>query len=103
MDDAGSGALMCTYSVPIHDHTGRKVGVFGADISLDWLHGQLRAIDKAENAQRKMFGKDRIKEVLQMTSPDPHTLIEQMTQTVTDFVGDTEQSDDLTMLALQYV
>ena len=46
MDDAGSGALMCTYSVPIHDSTGRKVGVFGADISLDWLHGQLRAIDK---------------------------------------------------------
>ena len=103
MDDAGSGKPMCTYSVPIHDHTGRKVGVFGADISLDWLHGQLRAIDKAENAQRKMFGKDRIKEVLQTTSPDPHTLIEQMTQTVTDFVGDTEQSDDLTMFALQYV
>lgn len=46
IDDAGSGALMCTYSVPIHDHTGRKVGVFGADISLDWLYGQLRAIDK---------------------------------------------------------
>ena len=36
IDDAGSGALMCTYSVPIHDRTGRKVGVFGADISLDW-------------------------------------------------------------------
>ena len=46
IDDAGSGALMCTYSVPIHDHTGRKVGVFGADISLDWLYGQLSAIDK---------------------------------------------------------
>ena len=46
MDDAGSGAPMCTYSVPIHDSTGRKVGVFGADISLDWLYGQLRAIDK---------------------------------------------------------
>jgi sigma-B regulation protein RsbU (phosphoserine phosphatase) len=49
MDDAGSGALMCTYSVPIHDHTGRKVGVFGADISLDWLHEQLKAIDKEYN------------------------------------------------------
>ena len=60
-------------------------------------------LDEAENAQRKMFGKDRIKEVPQTTSPDPHTLINQMTQTVADFVGDTEQSDDLTMLALQYV
>ena len=46
MDDAGSGKPMCTYSVPIHDRTGRKVGVFGADISLDWLYGKLRAIDK---------------------------------------------------------
>ena len=46
IDDSGSGILMCSYSVPIHDHTGRKVGVFGADISLDWLYGQLSAIDK---------------------------------------------------------
>ena len=60
-------------------------------------------LDEAENAQRQMFGKERIKEVLQTTSPKPHTLIEQMTQAVADFVGDTEQSDDLTMLALQYL
>ena len=60
-------------------------------------------LDEAENAQHQMFGKERIKDVLQTTSPKPHTLIEQMTQAVADFVGDTEQSDDLTMLALQYV
>ena len=29
-------------------------------------------------------------------------LIERMTQAVADFVGDTEQSDDLTMLAIQW-
>ena len=46
-----------------------------------------------------MFGKERIKEVLHKTSPEPRTLIKQMTQAVADFVGDTEQSDDLTMLA----
>ena len=60
-------------------------------------------LDEAENAQRQMFGKERIKEVLQTTSPEPHTLIEQMTQAVADFVGDTEQGDDLTMFALQYL
>ncbi len=57
-------------------------------------------LDEAENAQRQMFGKQRIQEVLQATSPEPKTLISQMTQAVADFVGDTEQSDDLTMLAL---
>jgi sigma-B regulation protein RsbU (phosphoserine phosphatase) len=49
-----------------------------------------------------MFGKERIQEVLQATSPKPQTLIQQMTQAVADFVGDSEQSDDLTMLALQF-
>ena len=60
-------------------------------------------LDEAENAQRQMFGKERIQEVLVTTSPEPHTLIEKMTQAVSQFVGDTEQSDDLTMLAMQYV
>ena len=60
-------------------------------------------LDEAENAQSQMFGKERIKEVLQTTSPEPQTLISQMTQAVADFVGDTEQSDDLTMLALHYM
>lgn len=136
MDDAGRGGLMCSYSVPIHDHTGRKVGVFGADISLDWLHEQLKAIDKEYNffkgfikskrnidtlsifsssiiidsvgtfivhPDKKRILKDNFYEVLQTTLPEPHTLIEHMSQAVSQFVGDTEQSDDLTMLALQYV
>ena len=60
-------------------------------------------LDEAENARHQMFGKERIKDVLQTTSPKPHTLIEQMTQAVADFVGETEQSDDLTMFALQYL
>ena len=49
-----------------------------------------------------MFGKERIAKVLQATSPEPHILIQQMTQAVADFVGDTEQSDDLTMLAIRW-
>jgi sigma-B regulation protein RsbU (phosphoserine phosphatase) len=60
-------------------------------------------LDEAENAQHQMFGKERIQEVLQATSPEPQTIISQMTQAVARFVGDTEQSDDLTMLALQFV
>ena len=57
-------------------------------------------LDEAENAQRQMFGKKRILEVIQNTSQEPRMLIERMTQAVADFVGDTEQSDDLTMLCL---
>ena len=32
----------------------------------------------------------------------PETLISAMTDAVHEFVGDTEQSDDLTMLAIKY-
>jgi hypothetical protein len=59
-------------------------------------------LDEAENAGGKFFGKSRLKEVLKGTPPYPRTIIEQMTQAVNDFVGETEQSDDLTMLALKW-
>ena len=59
-------------------------------------------LDEAEDAGRQQFGKARINAVMQTTSPQPRTLIERMTQAVADFVGDTEQSDDLTMLAIQW-
>ena len=59
-------------------------------------------LDEAENAVRQFFGKRRITEVLQAAPHHPRAMIEQMTQAVTDFVGKTEQSDDLTMLALKW-
>ena len=59
-------------------------------------------LDEAEDAERRMFGKEQIYEVMQTTSLQPRALIECMTQAVADFVGDTEQSDDLTMLAMQW-
>ncbi len=57
---------------------------------------------EAEDADRQLFGKKRILEVAQTASKEPRTLIERMMQTMADFVGDTEQSDDLTMLAIQW-
>ena len=59
-------------------------------------------LDEAEDVRHQMFGKKRIYEVVQTTSPEPLTLIKQMSQAVADFVGNTEQSDDLTMLAIQW-
>ena len=36
-DEGGGEMMMSTYSMPIHDATGRTVGIFTADVSLDWL------------------------------------------------------------------
>ena len=59
-------------------------------------------LDEAEDAEHQMFGKKRTYELAQTVSLHPRTLIERMTQAVIGFVGDTEQSDDLTMLAIQW-
>ena len=59
-------------------------------------------LDEAEDAGHNMFGKKRISEVIDTANPQPRALIEWMTQAVGDFVGCTEQSDDLTMLAIQW-
>ena len=34
---------------------------------------------------------------------EPQQFIQQMTEAVHQFVGDAEQSDDLTMMAIQYI
>lgn len=63
-------------------------------------------LNEALNANGTFFGEKRItKEVnhaIQAGQLSPQTLIERMTQAVHNFVGETEQSDDLTMFALKW-
>ena len=62
-------------------------------------------LTEAENAVQDQFGEDRMTAILAaQTEQDasPETLINVMTDAVHQFVGDTEQSDDLTMLAIKY-
>ena len=37
IDSDGSEGMVCTYTLPLRDASGRTVAVFGADVSLDWL------------------------------------------------------------------
>ena len=50
-DRAASQQLTTTYLTHIHDHQGRKVGMLGADVSLEWLRLRHQRID-AENHER---------------------------------------------------
>ena len=62
-------------------------------------------LTEAENASQEQFGEDRTTEVIAAQtkqSASPQALIEAMTNAVHLFVGDTEQSDDLTMLAIRF-
>lgn len=63
-------------------------------------------LNEAMNANDKEFGRERILEEatrsIQTGRLSSKALIDQLTQAVHDFVGDTEQSDDLTMLAVKF-
>ena len=61
-------------------------------------------LNEAIDADLEMFSEDRIFDELNHAIQDgqlsPKALVERLTQAVHDFVGDTEQSDDLTMMAI---
>lgn len=60
-------------------------------------------LTEAENTAHEQFGESRImKESSDLQTHAPQQLIEQMSSAVHSFVGEAEQSDDLTMLAIQY-
>ena len=59
-------------------------------------------LTEAENATYELFGMQRITNVIKDFNGSPQQLIETMIDAVHQFVGDTEQSDDLTMLAIKF-
>ena len=49
VDDAGAKAVLCSYIVPVHGKDGRTVGLFCADVSLEWLSEQVQEYDQKTN------------------------------------------------------
>ena len=64
-------------------------------------------LNEAENAWHRQFGEQRIRDVatnvLAKGEQQPLNIIYEMDQAVHKFVAGAEQSDDLTMLAIQYI
>ncbi|MBO4250617.1 MAG: SpoIIE family protein phosphatase [Paludibacteraceae bacterium] len=59
-------------------------------------------LTEAENSTHEQFGEQRMNERLQLMADRlPKEIIEAMQQAVVSFVGDAEQSDDLTMFAIR--
>ena len=60
-------------------------------------------LTEAMNASHKLFGLTRVKEVLSsLSDAEPHLMVESLLEASHKFVDGAEQSDDLTMLAVQY-
>ncbi len=59
-------------------------------------------LTEAENIEHAQFGEERILEETKCLAHTPHELVVNMTSAVRQFVNGADQSDDLTMLAIQY-
>jgi serine phosphatase RsbU (regulator of sigma subunit) len=61
-------------------------------------------VPEADGAGMEMFGTERMLEALNSANgSDVKELIEHIENSVSEFAGDTEQSDDITMLCLEYL
>ena len=104
---AGVGELPCDSNIPAGFMPTWKYTLQEALISPDTtIFLFTDGLTEAMNADCALFQMNRINEValnaLSTQQLEPHQLIEQMTAAVHEFVGDAEQSDDLTMMAIQY-
>ncbi len=62
-------------------------------------------LTEAENARSEQFGRQRVIDIVSSSMAEASStqeMIEAMSAAVRQFVGETEQSDDLTMLAIKY-
>ncbi len=104
---AGVGVLPCDPNIPVGFMPSWEYSLQEALIYEDTtIFLFTDGLTEAMNADHELFRMERVIDVatkaLSMKEQEPHHFIEHMTNAVHEFVGDAEQSDDLTMMAIQY-
>ncbi len=105
---AGVGKLPCKPNVPVGlfaqwKYILQDTYIFANTTIFLYTDG----LTEAENAQHQQFKMNRVldvaKEAREADQLEPRQLIDRMSDAVHQFVGEAEQSDDLTMMAIQYI
>ena len=105
---AGVGELACDANIPVGfmpswKYSLQETQIFTGTTILLFTDG----LTEAMNADNEQFQMERVNDVafqaLSVGQQEPRELIGRMTEAVHQFVGDAEQSDDLTMMAIQYI
>ena len=104
----GVGMLPCDSNIPAGfmpswKYTLQETQIFTGTTIFLFTDG----LTEAEDSTHALFKMDRVNEVAKQAlanhQEEPRQLIAVMTDAVHQFVGDAEQSDDLTMMAIQYI
>ena len=105
---AGVGKLPCDSNIPVGfmpqwKYSLQEARIFTGTTIFLYTDG----LTEAEDINHAQFKNKRVIEVaekaLSLQQHEPRQLIDMMTDAVHQFVGDAEQSDDLTMMAIQYI
>jgi sigma-B regulation protein RsbU (phosphoserine phosphatase) len=105
---AGVGELPCDPNIPVGfrpkwKYSLQEAQIFTGTTIFLFTDGLTEAMD----ANKALFQMERVNDVanraLAKQQQEPRQLISLMTEVVHEFVGDAEQSDDLTMMAIQYI
>ena len=105
---AGVGELPCDSNIPVGfmpewEYTLQEAEIYTGTTIFLFTDG----LTEAMNIENEEFQMNRINDVavkaLAQQQQEPHQLIALMTDAVHQFVGDAEQSDDLTMMGIQYI
>ena len=105
---AGVGTLPCDANIPVGidstwNYTRQEAEIYAGTTIFLFTDG----LTEAENISHELFNLERVKEVaekaLSRQEQAPRQIIGIMTDAVGQFVGDAEQSDDLTMMGIQFL
>lgn len=105
---AGVGELSCDSNIPVGfmpswKYTLQEAEIYEGTTIFLFTDG----LTEAMNADNEQFMMERVTDVATQALDDhqqePHQLISLMTNAFHQFVGDAEQSDDLTMMGIQFI
>jgi sigma-B regulation protein RsbU (phosphoserine phosphatase) len=105
---AGVGELPCDPNAPVGIMADYKFSLQEAQIFTGTtIFLFTDGLTEAMNADYEMFKIERVdevaREILANQQQEPRQFIATMTDAVHQFVGEAEQSDDLTMMAIQFI
>ena len=105
---AGVGRLPCISNVPVGffpawNYVPQEAQIFPGTTIFLFTDGLTEAMDADQNQFQMERVNDVASQALSNQQQEPRQLIARMTEAVHKFVGDAEQSDDLTMMAIQYI
>ena len=104
IENGGQRMEECIPHLPVGVFDDVRYGVQETQLKPDsTLFLYTDGLTEAMNIKHKQFGIKRVEDVLAANHQlHPQQLLEAISQQVREFVGDAEQSDDLTMLAIHY-